>query len=77
MNTHDMHPQEGIPLIYHDQMNIIATHLADIRANIKEQGKAHQHYYETIYPQISTLKSSKKRAKLTRKILKKQQDWFE
>ena len=33
-----MHPQEGIPLIYHDQLNIIASHLADISQEIEEQG---------------------------------------
>ena len=42
IHKHAMHPQEGIPLIYHDQLNIIATHLADIKQNIEEQGLKHQ-----------------------------------
>ena len=77
MTKQAMHPQEGIPLIYHDQMNIIATHLAEIKDYFEEQGEAHQKYYTTVQAQIATLQSSKKKAKLTRKILKKQIDWFE
>ena len=44
IDKHNMHPQEGISLICHDQMNIIATHLEDIKANIEDQGKNYQHY---------------------------------
>ena len=72
-----LHPQEGIPLMYHDQMNIIAKHIAEIKLNKEEQNEMHQQYLETIQPTLAPLKSAKKKAKLTRKILKTQEDWHQ
>ena len=72
-----MHPQEGIPLMYYDQLNIIAKHLADIKLNDDEQNSMHQKYLQAIEPQIGKLKSTKKKAKLTRRILKSRNDWYE
>ena len=72
-----MHPQNGVPIIFHDQLNIISEHLQSIKLSMEERNKKHQKYLTAIIPQVSTLKSSKKRAKLTRKILKQQEDWSE
>ena len=72
-----LHPQEGIPLLYHDQLNIVAKHLEDIKLSEDEQNTVHQEYFEALQSTICNMKSTKKRAKLTRKILKKQEDWFE
>ena len=36
-----MHPQKGIPLIYHDQLNIIAKHIAEIKINDEEANESH------------------------------------
>ena len=69
-----MHPQEGIPVLYHDQMNVIATHVAEIKDTLEEQGARHQKYLEAIVPTIAAVKSAKKKAKLTRRILKVQRD---
>ena len=35
-------PQEGIPILYHDQMNVIAKHVAEIKDNLEEHGARHQ-----------------------------------
>ena len=43
---------------------------------MEEQNTAHQKYYNKIKGHISIIQSSKKRAKLTRNILKKQEDWY-
>ena len=45
--------------------------------NEEEQKIVHKRYFEAIQPTISVLKSTKKRAKLTRKMLKHQQDWLD
>ena len=71
-----MHPQRGILVLYHNQLNIIAKHVAEIKENMEEQGAAHQRYLQSILPSIFTIKSTKKKAKLTCRILKVQQDWF-
>ena len=72
-----LHPQQGIPLLYHDQMNIIASHLAELKCEDDEKNTAHQKYVQAIQGHISALKSTKKKAKLTRKILKSQKDWLD
>ena len=68
------YPQEGIPILYHDQMNVIAKHVAEIKDNMEEQGDRHQRYLEGIVPTIAAIKSTKKKAKITRRILKVQRD---
>lgn len=67
-----MHPQMGIPVLYHDQLNIVIKHIANIKDNMAEQGETHQRYLRAIVHTISSLKSAKKKAKLTRQILKVQ-----
>lgn len=62
----------GIPIFYHDQLNIIAKHVAEITENLEEQGATHQRYLKVILPYISLLKSAKKKAKITLRILKAQ-----
>jgi len=71
-----MHPQMGIPILYHNQLNVIATHMAEIKDNIEEQGKIHCRHLNAILPSITKIKSRKKKAKLTRHILKVQHNWF-
>ena len=39
-----MHPQDGIPLLYHDQLNIISQHLRDMKLNEEEQREMHLLY---------------------------------
>ena len=31
ISKHAMHPQEGVPQLYHDQLNILGTHLWQLR----------------------------------------------
>ena len=69
-----LYRQQGIPLLYHNQMNVIAKHFSDIKTETEEQNIVHQRYSQAIQSTISVLKSSKKKAKLTRKILKFQED---
>ena len=57
-------------------MNIIATHVAEIKDSTEEQRTRHRKYLEEITPKIALMKSAKKRAKLTRRILKVQEDWL-
>ena len=70
-----MHPQMGIPILYHDQLNVITRHIADIKLSLDDQGDKHKRYLQAIMATVSTLKSNKKKAKLTCRILKVQQDW--
>ena len=72
-----MHPQNGVPILFHDQLNIISEHLKNIKLSMDERNDKHQKYLDAILPKVHTLASSKKRAKLTRKILKQQHDWSE
>ena len=72
-----MHPQTGVPIVFHDQLNIISQHLAFIKLDNEAKNERHKKYLDAIIPQVHALKSKKKRAKLTRKILKQQQDWNE
>ena len=43
-----LHPQEGIPHLYHNQLNIVTKHLDDIKLSEDEQNKIHQKYYEAL-----------------------------
>ena len=72
-----MHPQEGMPMIYHDQLNIIAQHLKEMKLEDEEKIETYQRYLQEIIPKISVIKSRKKKAKLTRRLLKSQQDWHD
>ena len=72
-----MHPQKGVPILYHDQLNIVAKHIAEIKDSLEQQGYINQRYLEAIIPTIATIKSTKKKAKLTRRILKIQTDWYQ
>ena len=55
-----MHPQEGIPILYHDQMNVIAKYIVEIKDTMDEQSERHQQYLEAIVPTIAAIKSTKK-----------------
>ena len=70
-----MHPYLGLPIIYHDQLNIVAQHVAKIKDSVKEQGEHHRKYINAITPKMVNMKSAKKKAKLTQWLFKVQQDW--
>ena len=72
-----MHPQTGVPIIFHDQLNVISQHLATIKLDHEANNEKHKRYLDAILPTVHAVKSKKKRAKLTRRILKQQQDWHE
>ena len=67
-----MHPQMGIPILYYDQLNVIAKHITDIKVSLDKQGDKHNIYLQSIMPTISTIKSSKNKTKLPSRILKVQ-----
>ena len=70
-----IHPQDGLPIIYNDQLNIIARHIKEMKMDEDERTTAQKKYLKALTPQLNVLKSSKKKAKLTRRILKSQKDW--
>ena len=70
-----MHPQTGVPIIFHDQLNVISQHLVSIKLDNEAKNERHKRYLDAVLPQVHTIKSKKKRAKLTRKILKQQHNW--
>ena len=72
-----MHPQTGVPIVFHDQLNVISEHLRTIKISIEENNEKHKIYLDAIMPKVHAINSTKKRAKLTRKIFKQQQDWSE
>ena len=37
-----MHPQLGVSILYNNQLNIIATHITEIRDSMEEQDARHQ-----------------------------------
>ena len=51
-----IHPQLGVPILYHDQLNIVAQHVAEIKDSVEEQGEHHRRYIDAITPQIATIK---------------------
>jgi len=55
-----MHPWMRIPILYHDQLNVIATHVVEIKENIDEQGETHRQYLHAILPSVTKMKSMKK-----------------
>ena len=72
-----MHPQTGVPIVFHDQLNVINEHLRTIKLSVEQSNENHKRYLDAIIPKIHVIDPTKKRAKLTRKILKQQQDWSE
>ena len=67
-----MHPQSSVPIISHDQLNIISEHLASIKLNIEERNLKHQKYLQHILLTVNAIKFSKKRRHLIRKKFKQQ-----
>jgi len=55
-----MYPQMSIPILYHDQLNVIATHVVEIKEHIDEQGEIHCQYLHAIIPSVAKMKSMKK-----------------
>jgi len=86
-----MHSQKGIPQLYHDQLNIVGKHLWDIAYDpewssdiedflplLETIRKDPMHFSPADCKQLTDLlsvHSLKKQQKLTRKILKTQDDW--
>ena len=56
-----MHPQQDVPILYNDQLNIVATHIANIKDSLSEQGARHQKYLAAITPHIGKIKLAKRR----------------
>ena len=57
MNKTAMHPQNGFPIIFHDQLNVISKHLADIKQDSEEKTLSiknilMQYYQQLYYRQI-------------------------
>ena len=69
-----MHPQKGTPILYHDQLNVVAKHLTYIKLKDEEKNRKHQKYIKSLHPIVCKMKSTKKGAKLTREILKSKAD---
>ena len=42
MDKKSIYLQEGMPSIHHNQLNMIAMHLAEIKLSVEEQCIAHQ-----------------------------------
>ena len=75
MDTLSLHLQLGVPIMYQDQLNIIATHLSDMKHDDNRSTLDHQTYLNNCLPSIKILHSKKAR-KLTRWILKSQNYWY-
>ena len=56
---------------------MIAKKLTEIKQTIEEKNVQHQAYLNHILPVVHTIKSTKKKLKLTRKILKQHKDWLD
>ena len=91
ISKQSMHPQKGIPQMYHDQMNVIGKHLWDM-ANDPEWNSDVENALPLLevirkdpmkfspadrkkLKDLLSIHSLKKQRKLTRKILKDQDDW--
>ena len=59
-----MHPTYGVPLLHHDQLNVIAQHLSAIKEDINHERYVNEN--DDIVPTIT---------KLTRKSLKSTDEW--
>lgn len=43
-----IHPQLGVLILYHDQLNVIDTHIAEIKDDLDEYGERHQRCIKAI-----------------------------
>ena len=69
--------QTGVPIVFHDQLNVISEHLRTIKLLVEQNNEKHKRYLDAIIAKIHDINLTKKRAKLTQKILEQQQDWSE
>ena len=44
MDKMSMHPQKGTPILYHDQLDVVAKHLTEIKLKDEERNRKHQKY---------------------------------
>lgn len=75
MQNTAMLPQDGVPIVFHDQLNIIAQNSTDIKQSIEEKNAHHQAYLKHILHTVHAMKFTKMKQKVTHKILKQHQDW--
>ena len=67
-----MHLQKDVPIIYHDQLNTISTHLNSIKTYDNKTTKQYGEYFSITMDSIHPLKYTKKKNELTWKRLKVQ-----
>ena len=68
LDTLSLHPQLGVPIMHHHQLNIIATYLSDMKEKDNMSTLVHQTYLNNCLSSIKTIHSNKAR-KLTRLVL--------
>ena len=66
IERHDMHPIYGVPQLQHDQLNIIARHIDQIKQEINTERFVNES--DEVIPIMN---------KLTRKVPKERKDWPE
>ena len=71
-----IHLQQDVLILYNDQLDIVATYIAEIKYSLAKREARHQKYLAAITPSIAKIKSAKMKAKLTGRILKVQEDWL-
>ena len=76
MDTLSLHPQLGAPIMHHDQFDSIATYLFQIKEDDEISTLVHQTHMSKSWPSVYAL-NFKKARKLTRRVLKSQNDWYE
>ena len=81
IDKQSIHPQMGLPQLYHDQLNVIAEHLWALK-NLPEWSENVKNAIESNSINISdktmkrlAINKITKQKKLTRRILKQQDDW--
>ena len=55
-----MHPQTGVPIVFHDQLNVISEHLRTIKVSVEQNSEKHKRYLNTITPKVHAINSTKK-----------------
>lgn len=71
-----MHPQNGTPQLYHDQLNIIGKHLWEIKHDIRTDNHDNPTISKTSKDSLQKKKKRKKKG-FSRKELKLRDDWDE
>ena len=48
---------DGVPVIFHCQLNVISQHIASIKLDNEARNERHKRYLDAILPQVYALKS--------------------